>query len=46
MPVKNKGEGVELAERASDCDTGLTPGKAEQEGSRIGQKEPQTGVLL
>lgn len=46
MPVKNKGEGVELAERASDRDTGLTPGKAEQEGNRIGQEEPQTGVLL
>lgn len=28
-PVKNKGEGVELAERASDSDTGLTPGKGE-----------------
>lgn len=46
MHVKNKGKVVELAESASDCDTELTPEKAEQEGSRVGQEEPQTVVLL
>lgn len=42
--MKNKGEEVELAGRASDCDTGLTPGKGQQEGHRIGQDEPLTSA--
>ena len=44
LPVKNKGEEVELAGRASDCDTGLTPGKGEQEGNRTGQDELPTSA--